>query len=246
MDYAEMNLGSWGSQLARFRNLLRPMGSDALGQPDEIVESARSGESAQTLISALSGRLPAVVFEGYADWYAYADEWVLRNLGQVLTAGDEDRILSGLDQGTPDALLEVLGYVAGQLDAWREAAGAGHVSGAEPGMLEGTANTENWAASRTPGTFYYTYYGDSYLYSDLAQADVSEWETLPVREQLATDKAEPWGGSGWFVTPAGEPGLYGGSFVYAPDLHGPWMTHEQAEAAMAARPAEAAEPSAGS
>jgi len=49
-----------------------------------------------------------------------------------------------------------------------------------------------------------------------------------VREQLATVNAQRWGDSGWFCTPTGEPGLYGGQYVYASDAEGPWMTQEQA------------------
>jgi hypothetical protein len=239
MDYAEMNLGSWASYLIRFKNLVRPVGTDPLGEPEGTVESVRSDDSAQILVTTISGLLPDLVFEGYSDWFDYSDEWVLRNLGHVLTAQEEDQILSALDQGTPDALDGVLNYISGQLDAWRDAArGQFADASGETGTLEGAANTENWTASRTPGTYYYTYVGDRYLYSDLSSAPQSEWETLPVREQMAADNAQPWGDTGWFWTPTGEPDLYGGAFVYAAGKDGPWVTEEQAQAALANQAAD--------
>jgi hypothetical protein len=237
MDYAEMNLGSWSSYLPRFKDLLRPEGAAPLGEPGEGVEAARGQEAAQSALAAVSGALPDLVFEGYPDWYSYDDEWVLRNLGQVLTEGEEDEILRRLDTGTPDSLAELLSYVEDQLGSWQNAARQEFAGDSEAELLTGAENTANWQASRTPGTFYYTYSGDRYLYCDLPQAPASEWETLPAREQLASDNAQPWGDSGWFCTPTGEPGLYDGAFVFAPSPDGPWMTVEQATAQLQAEPA---------
>jgi hypothetical protein len=233
MDYAEMNLASWASYLTRFKDLLRPAGAAPLGMPDEAVEAVRSDDSAQMLAATISAALPDVVFEGYGDWYSNPDEWVLRNLGHVLTAGEEDQILSGLDQGTPDALHGVLDYVAGRLGTWRDAA---QPEAADvPELLEGVANTDDWMANRIPATYYYTQVGERYLYSDLAEGPMSEWETLAVRKQLAADNAEPWGESGWFWTFTGEPDLYGGPAVYAANPSGPWMTEDEARAVLASQ-----------
>ena len=243
MDYAEMNLGSWSSYLPRFKDLLRPEDAGPLGVTEENVEAARQQDAARSALSSITSALPNLVFEGYARWYEYDDEWVLRNLGQVLTAGEEDEILGRLDRGTPEALREVLTYIADErLDAWQDAARAEFAGDGTPEMLLGAANTANWNASRTPGTYYYTYWGDRYLYCDLPEAPLGEWETLPVRERLATGNAQPWGASGWYCTPTGEPELYGGAFVFASDREGPWVTEDQARAQFALSPA--AEPTA--
>lgn len=232
MDYSEMNLGSWATYLARFKDLLRPDGVAPIGEADQHVEDVRLEDSARNFLTTITDVLPDLVFEGYRDWYVYQDEWVLRNLGHVLNAEDEHEILIRLDQGTPEALRELLAYIADQrLSLWQTAAREefAETEGENaPGVLEGLANTANWQASRTPGTFYYTYSDDRYLYSDLPSASISEWETLPVREQLATENAMPWGNDGWYYTPTGEPELYGGSFVYAEGSEGPWMTEAQA------------------
>ncbi|HEY2578561.1 MAG TPA: hypothetical protein VGI74_19845 [Streptosporangiaceae bacterium] len=234
MDYPEMNLGSWSTYLTRFKNLMRPEDASPVGETDENTEAARNDDAARTALSTIASVLPNLVFEGYTRWYDYDDEWVLRNLGHVLSAGEEDEILGQLDRGTPEALRELLGYIADQrLGAWQNAAREEFAGDSTPEILKGAANTANWEASRTPGTYYYTYSGDRYLYCDLPEAPLSEWETLPVREQLATGNAQPWGNSGWFYTPTGEPQLYGGAFVYAVDREGPWMTEDQASAKLA-------------
>ena len=243
MDYSDLNVGSWSSYLTRFKNLVRPDGISSIGEPDEAVEAARGEDSAKMALSAISGRLPNLVFEGYGDWYSYDDEWVLRNLAQVLTSEEEDEIIRRLDAGTAESLGELLEYISGQrLAVWETVAREEFASadGDGPGEgLTGLANTANWEASRTPGTYYYTYVDGRYLYSDLAEAPVGEWETLREREELATANAQAWGDTGWFCTPTGEPSLYGGSYVFAPDSDGPWMTEDQATAQLAAqRPPE--------
>ncbi|HET9893418.1 MAG TPA: hypothetical protein VFQ44_00540 [Streptosporangiaceae bacterium] len=243
MDYSELNLSSWSTYLIRFKDLLRPEGVAPLGAADEDVESARGEDAAKVSLSVITGRLPNLVFDGYRDWYSYEDDWVLRNLGQVLTPAEEDEILRRLDDGTPQALGELLDYIASQrLEAWEAAARDEFARADGDGaaeLLTGLPNTANWQASRTPGTYYYTYVGGRYLYSDLAEGTVSEWETLRDREQLASANAEPWGDSGWYCSPTGEPELYDGAYVYAPERDGPWMTEELALAEIAA----AAEPS---
>ena len=231
MDYSEMNL-AWGTYLPRFKDLLRPEGYSALHEEDAPVEEARADASVSVMLSSIYSTLPYLVFESYADWYSYQDEWVLRNLGHVLTTEEEHYILSRLDQGTSSSLLEVLHYIADErLGVWQAAARAEFAESEEQAAaspLTGSANRANWEASRTPGTYYYTYSDDRYLYSDLPEGPIEEWETLPVREQLASENASLWGNDGWYYTPTGEPELYGGAYVYAADREGPWMTEEQA------------------
>lgn len=244
MDYFEMNQGSWSFCLARFKDLLRPDGVSRLGVEEEsAVEAARADSSAPVKLATITAVLPNLVFEGYHDWYVYQDEWVLRNLGHVLTTQEEYEILSRLDQNTPQSLLEVLAYIADErLSAWQNAAREEFAESSSqngPGVLAGFENGANWHASRTPGTYYYTYVDDRYLYSDLPEAPMSEWETLPVRERLATENAGLWGDDGWYYTPTGDPGLYSGAFVYAADREGPWLTEE---AALAQRQATALRP----
>ena len=228
-----MNLGSWNYHLARFKDLLRPDGVSCLGAEEETaVEAARADPSAFVKLAAITGALPNLVFEGYHDWYRYQDEWVLRNLGRVLSVQEEHEILSWLDQNTPESMLHVLAYVADErLSVWQNAARgqfAESLSRNEPGELSGFENTANWHASRTPGTYYYTCIDDRYLYSDVREASAGEWKTLPQREQLATENARPWGDYGWYYSPTAEPGLYGGAYVYAADRTGPWLTEEAA------------------
>jgi len=159
MDYLEMNLGSWNSYLPKFKDLLRPESASPLGVVDDDVEAARMTDAAMISLSTITAVLPNLVFEGYADWYGYEDEWVLRNFGHVLTSDEEDEILKRLDAGTPKDLGEVLEYIADQrLAVWQAAArdefsrdeGEG---AAETGLLRGEENRANWLASRTPGTF---------------------------------------------------------------------------------------------
>jgi hypothetical protein len=232
MEYSELNLGSWASYLGRFKDLLRPDGLGPSAELDEHVESARGEDSARISLATITNTLPDLVFEGYSDWYTNQDEWVLRHLGHVLDTQEEHEILVRLDQGTSESLGELLGYVADErLTIWQNAARAEFTETASEsaaGILSGAANTANWQASRTPGTFYYTHSDDRYLYSDLSEGPISEWETLPIREQLATDNAQPWGNEGWFYTPTGTPDLYGGAYVYAADRDGPWVTEDQA------------------
>jgi hypothetical protein len=237
-----MNLSSWASYLVRFKDLLRPEGVSPLAEKDENVETVRGEDPARMALSTITATVPNLVFEGYGDWYSYQDEWVLRNLGQVLTLEEENEILYRLDQGSPDALRELLSYIADErLSAWRTAAAeefAQFDDDADPEILRGLANTANWEASRTPGTYYYTHVDGRYLFSDLSEAPIDDWETLPVREQLATENARAWGDSGWYCTPTGEPDLYGGAFVFAPDPDGSWMTQEDAEAQLQEPPVE--------
>lgn len=233
MDYSQMNHGSWNNHLSRFKDLLRPDGLSCLGAEEEsAVEAARADPSAFVKLAAITAALPNLVFEGYDDWYRYQDEWVLRNLGHVLTAQEEYEILAWLDQNTPQSMLHVLEYVADErLSVWQNDVReqfAESLGRNEPGVLTGFENTSNWNASRTPGTYYYTWFGDRYLYSDLPEGPAGAWKTLPEREQLATEKAQPWGGYGWYYTPTDDAGLYGGAYVYAAGDEGPWLTEEAA------------------
>lgn len=116
-----MNQSSWSSRLPRFKNLLRPDGFEALGEPEEPVESAR--DEASAALAVLSDTLPDLVFEGRHDWYVYQDDWILRSFGQVLVYEDEREILSRLDTGTRDSLVDLFNYMVDRrLPVWQEAA----------------------------------------------------------------------------------------------------------------------------
>jgi len=227
-----MNLGSWSSYLPRFEDLLRPAGIDPLGEVAENVEAARGREAAGTALAAIEAVLPDAVFGGRRDWYDLDSEWVLRSLGRALSLADEQEVLSLLGQGTAEALGEALGYIAGRLGAWRENSALQQPSQTHdehgPALLTGVANTENWQSNRIPGTYYYAFADGEYLYGDESEAPADAWAALSVRERLAAEAAQPWGESGWFYTPTGTPGVYGGDHVYAASQSGPWMTMEQA------------------
>ena len=244
MDYSEMNRGSWAEYLVRFKNLVRPATVDPMSDPDpgdaaaQNVETVRSDESAKMQVQKLTDVLPNLVFEGYQDWYGYEAEWVLRNLGHVLTPADEDEILRLLDQGTQDSLKEALTYLVDQLDGWQEAAqreftapAAGATSGeaSSASELKGERNTANWTARRTPGTCYYTYADGAYLYSDIESGPRAAWATLTEREDQAEAGKAAWGERGWY-TPVGSQfvDLYGGAYVFRVGADGPWLTEQEA------------------
>jgi hypothetical protein len=241
MDYSEMNLGSWASYLPKFKDLLRPEGSGP-SQPDEDVEEARERDSSKSQITEINNTLPELVFEGYSDWAGYQDDWVLRNLGHVLTAADEDEILRRLDAGSADSLSELLTFIVDtRLSVWRAAA-AEEFTGAADGELEGAENEGNWAANRTPGTYYYTYAADDegnmvYLYSDRLSAPRDEWKSLPEREDEADANAQPWGDGDWWYTAVNPDAtsLYGCSHVYREGPDGPWLAENDANARIVAQ-----------
>jgi hypothetical protein len=184
MEYSEMNLGSWNHHLSRFKDLLRPDGVARLGaEEDGAVEAARADPSSFMKLAAVTATLPNLVFEGYDDWYWYQDEWVLRNIGHLLTAQEEYEILGWLGQDTSQAMLRLLAYISDErLPVWQNDVReqfAESLSRNEPGALTGFENTSNWHDSRTPGTYYYTWVDERYLYSDLSEAPISEWKTRP-------------------------------------------------------------------
>lgn len=234
MDDAQVDQGSWLPLLARFKNLVRPDGSDSSGDVDEGVEAARGTDSAKSALGVMCAALPDLIFEGQQDWYGYPDLWVLAHLGRVLSQDEEREILSRLAAGTPQALGELLDYVVGQLrGVWRQAGGravAPTVDGSAAQTLTGASNSANWQVNQLPGTYYYTLAEGEYLYCDLPRAPAGQWAPLPVREQQAAEKALPWHDSGWFYTLVSAPELYGGPYVYAADRGGPWMALDQATA----------------
>jgi hypothetical protein len=252
MDYGQMNLGSWSSYLPVFKNVLRPSSavdpvSDMGMFPADLNEAITQARTASPGFAQLGDTLVDLVFNGYQDWYGYDDTWILQQLGQVLDdqGAQEDGLLSRLDaivtaagsDSGESALTEFLSYAERCADTWQqEAAAEGYTSEdtGDAAVLEGTPNDANWEASRTPGTRYYIYYDERYLYSDEPSGPLSIWEDLPAREDKAAENAYEWEGvNGWWCTSTNDKsGMYGGEFVFAKGTgapEGPWMTYEQAE-----------------
>ena len=224
-----MNEAAWGGHIQQFKDLLRyPVQDDETG-----VRRDRQSD-----IASLHDRLPDLLFESYSDWFDQADDWLLRNMSLILT-DDQDAQLRSLLSAGDDGM--VLTYLADTcLPAWQQAAAEGGAfaptAGDDGGSAErtGTENSANWAASRTPGTYYYTFDGAQYRYSDKKQAGDAEWQALRVREEEAAAQAQPWGNGGAWCTPAHDSALYGDTHVYALDREGPWLSREDALRQLAA------------
>ena len=264
MDYGQMNLGSWASYLPVFKNVLRPSGavdpvSDLGTFPAGLNEAITQARASSSGFSQLGDELVNLVFDGYQDWYGYDDNWILQELGQVLDdqGTQEYGLLSRLDaivtaagsENGESACTEFLSYAEQCAAMWRqEAAAGGYTSEDAVGaaVLEGTPNDANWEASRTPGTRYYVYYDERYLYSDEPSGPLSSWEDLPTRENKAAESAFRWEGvDGWWCTLTnGQTGMYGGEYVFAMGTsapEGPWLTHERAEQLIATAPSSGAD-----
>src|ERR1700740_2300745 len=207
MDYGQMILGSWASYLPVFKNVLRSSSavdpvSDMGTFPAGLSEAITRARASSPGFGQLGDSLVNLVFDGYQDWYGYDDTWILQELGQVLDdqGAQEDRLLSGLDAivaavgsaSEASAFTEFLAYAEQCAAAWRkEAAAEGYTSedAVDAGVLEGAPNDAAWQASRTPGTRYYIYYDERYLYSDEPSGPLSSWEDLPTREDKAAESA---------------------------------------------------------
>jgi hypothetical protein len=256
MDFDALDQGGWASYLPMFKNVFRPSSAaspvvqmDEFESCGEAITQARADDAT---FGALGDRLVDLVFDGYLDWHRYEDEWILRELAQVLSADDQEQgLLDGLqtigaaidDDARRAALQEFVQTVEQYVNVWQaeaEEQGYTRVEAVDEAVvLEGTPNTENWRANRIPGTLYYAYVDGRYLYSDLPEGPISEWETVQVRQQLAADLATEWGTG--FCTPTGGDPAYGADYVFALDKLGPWMTQADIEAAMAESAPESAE-----
>lgn len=249
---------SWTSFLPVFKNVLRPSFAvdpvAHLGEFERCDAAITQARADDPGFGTLGDRLVNLVFDGYQDWYQYEDAWILQELAQVLSSDDQQSdLLNGLraiggaaDDDGRRAALQAFALTVGQyVNVWQQEAEEHGYTRAEAvdgaAVLEGTPNTENWRTNRIPGTFYYAYVDGRYLYSDLAEGPISEWETLQVRQQLAADLAVEWGTA--FCTPTGGNPVYGGDYVFAIDRLGPWMTQSAIEAVMAESAASAEVPS---
>jgi hypothetical protein len=234
----------------RFKSLFN---IDALS--GEIAESGPDGESEDARASRLMANarvlnanyvqivhqaLTVFAFSGYREWHAYDDDdWTKNCLGQTLSEDQSGYIVSVLHEPTPAGLASVVQTMAGQfVTAWREqaqsdatAAGAVSQPGEEHVGLNAVLNDANWEYSRTPGTRYYIYRSDQYLFSDDPNTGLGEWATSQAREEAAKDNATEWA-PGIFYTPYANPSLVEGiPRVYGLSQYGPWtLTEEEAQA----------------
>lgn len=248
MDYGALNQSGWAQYLPIFKNVFRPSfvsGSVGLGEFESCDAAITQARADSSIFGDLGDRLINLVFDGYRDWYQSEDSWVLQEIVQVLDdSGDQQNSLinglyaigSGTDDEARKSALLSLAVIAEQfMNLWQQEAAADGYTRAEvveqAAVIEGTPNTDNWQASRTPGTFYYAYVDGRYLYSDVAEGPIEEWETLPEREQLASELAQEWGAG--FCTPTGGNPDYGADYVFALSKEGPWLMQSEVEAAMA-------------
>jgi hypothetical protein len=252
MDIGRVDQSGWATYLPLFGSLLAPSGAsdspsrlETLGFDDDTIARARADNAS---LGALGDRLVNLVFDGYRNWYQIDDAWVLSRLAEVLDDAGEQQsgllselraIVSAGDEDARKMAIETFVSLAEQYAAsWQSQAeqdGYTRVQAVDEAvLLQGSPNTDNWEADRIPGTYYYVFVDGRYLYSDLAEASIVEWETLPERQRLAAELAEAWGNA--FCTPTGGDPAYGGHYVFALDPAGPWMTQQAFEEAAATGP----------
>lgn len=218
------------------------------GLSDEVPEHAPDGESEDAATSRLvaSARirnandvqavheaLAAFAFDGYREWHSYDDDdWTRGCLARTLSEDQSSYLVSALGQPAPADLASLVRTVAGQfVSAWRERA--------QPPGLGAVLNEANWQHSRTPGTRYYIYNGDQYLFCDDQHAGLGDWATSHDREEAAKNNATQWA-PGIFYTPYPDPSLVDGvPRVYGLSEYGPWTLTEQEAVALATARAEA-------
>lgn len=234
-----MNEAEWRGHIEHFKELLRiPVRDD-----EEGVRHDRKYD-----IEVLHTKLPYLLFESYQDWFDQEDDWLLRNLSLIITDEQDTQILSLLNAGDDQVLLTYLQNTC--VPAWQQAAAEGGrftetadngAAGEGVSHYTGVENSANWAASRTPGTYYYIFDGEQYRYSDFQQGAGAEWQILRVRDEDAAARAKAWGDAGAWYTPTHGAPEYGDTHVYALDREGPWLSREavlsqlDAAAATAAR-----------
>jgi hypothetical protein len=251
MDYGDLDQGDWARYLPVFKNVLRPSfiadSVAELGEFEDCGDSITQARAEDGSFGVLGDKLVNLIFDGHRNWYQDDDAWILQEIAQVLDDSGQQQygLLSGLqaitgstdDSGRKTALQTFIAVAGNYANQWQQEAGQEGYTRAEAvdeaAELEGTPNTTNWRVSRTPGTYYYVYVDNRYLYSDLPEAPIGEWETLPVRERLAAELAQAWGIG--FCTPTGGNPDYDGDYVFALDKKGPWLTQPAAEAALAAK-----------
>jgi hypothetical protein len=208
---------AWSGQVRRLAELLRvPVAEDEDGLRHDHRDQ----------VDRLHATVAALVFSGDAEWFDRDEAEVAGGLGQWLADGQDAELAEHLDSDDDATLFAFLGVL---VTGWaaRAAAGPEAAGDAADDELAGAENTENWTVNRLPGTYYYAYDGDRYLYSDLPRAPIDEWQPLAVREAQASAAAQPWG-AGW-CTPAGAEHLYGEPYVFAVDRDGPWLTQPEVE-----------------
>jgi hypothetical protein len=236
-----VNEAEWRGHIEHVKELLRvPVRDDEEGVRHDCKYD----------IESLHNYLPNLVFESYQDWFDQEDDWLLRNLSLILTEQQDAQLLALLAAGDDRILLTYLQNTC--VPEWQQAAAEGgrfataeSGEAAEPGaagdaQYTGVENSSNWAASRTPGTYFYIFDGTQYRYSDFQQGADAEWQTLPVREEEAAARAQTWGDEGAWYTPTHGAPEYGDAYVYALDREGPWLSRDAVLSELAAAAAPAA------
>jgi hypothetical protein len=245
--------------IERFKSLCdidRLSGEVAENDPDGESEDARASRLVANarIINANDVRtvheaLTVYAFSGYGQWHCEDDDaWTKNCLGQVLSESQSSYLASVLNQPEPIDLATLVQTVAGRfVPVWRDEARseATQVAGLpqegeeQPG-LNAILNDANWQYTRTPGTRYYIFYGDQYLFSDDQTAELAEWAAAEAREEAAKNNAAQWA-PGIFYTPYANPSLVEGvPRVYGLSEYGPWNLAEEEAVALASAQAQAA------
>ncbi len=109
------------------------------------------------------------------------------------------------------------------------------------GEIPGEINP-NWKENSIPGTRYWIFYENDYLYSDDKVAPLQAWATLQACMDAAEVARRPWEGApGWSYTPVGarfRADYASAAYVFRQDPDGPWMTQPKANEAIAEAQAE--------
>lgn len=233
-----MDKGVWQAGLmAEFKALLRTPVVGGETDPDGMSGVAEARRNRSGDIDFLQGELPYLVFDSDMRWFEAEDSPLIDYLAAWL-GGDEETALVRALSGTGSIdLAHAVDLLVQWLPGWKQLAQAEITQTAEgrtvgAGELVGV-EYEHWSLNRIPGTRYYTYDDEEYKYSDSSQAPAEQWMSMPDRLRNAAAAAEPWGQ--WFCTPTtetGDSGPYGGPFVFAASVEGPWVTRAEAEAAL--------------
>lgn len=245
-----MNVTAWLSgPMATFKALLRvPVeGGGAEPAGESGLAAARAARKAE--IGALADELPYLLFDSNTQWFDEEDATLAGYLNAWLSAEQDTSLRTALNSGDEASLTAVVDWLTRWLPGWKQQAEAEIAAAAEGGAsadgeLVGVENPY-WLRDRTPGTRYYTYHDEEYLYADSQRAPAAEWKLMAERQRAATEAARPWGES-WFSTPTGQAAgsqHYGGEYVFARSADGPWVTLAEAQAEAETSPDRSTAPS---
>lgn len=233
-----MNVTAWLSgPMATFKALLRvPVEGDGAEPAGETgLAAARAARKAE--IGALADELAYLLFDSNTQWFDQDDASLAGYLNAWLSAEQDTSLRTALNSGDEAGLTAVVDWLTRWLPGWKQqaeaeiAAATAEGGATADGELVGVENP-NWQQDRMPGTRYYTYHDEEYLYADSQRAPAAAWKPMAERQRAATEAARPWGES-WFSTPTGQAAgsqPYGGEYVFARSADGPWVTLAEAQA----------------